>query len=228
MSENQEKYLKTKAYVLHRTNYGESDRILNLITPEGKISVLAKGVRKEKSKLAGGIEPFCLSEIVVHNGKSDLKTLTGAKMLHFYQNLLSDLDKMSLAALILKKISTISEQKSSAVFFNIVDQTLPALNAGLNPNLVETWFWLNFVKASGGEINLYRDTLGEKLSPEKVYLWDANEEALKPHPAGNISANEIKFLRLAVSADLNILARIKNFEPLLPAALHIAKSVSQN
>ena len=46
---------RTQAIVLRRTNYGEADRILQLLTPEGKKSVMAKGVRKEKSKLAGGI-----------------------------------------------------------------------------------------------------------------------------------------------------------------------------
>lgn len=40
--------LHTRAIVLRRTNYGETDRILNLLTPEGKKSVLAKGVRREK------------------------------------------------------------------------------------------------------------------------------------------------------------------------------------
>ena len=44
--------LRTKAIVLRRTDYGEADRILNLITPQGKIAVIAKGVRKEKSKLS--------------------------------------------------------------------------------------------------------------------------------------------------------------------------------
>ena len=46
------KDLKTLGIVLRRTNYGEADRILNLITPVGKVAAMAKGVRKEKSKLA--------------------------------------------------------------------------------------------------------------------------------------------------------------------------------
>ena len=52
------KDLRTKAIVLRRTDYGEADRILQLLTPSGKRSVIARGVRKEKSKLAGGIELF--------------------------------------------------------------------------------------------------------------------------------------------------------------------------
>ena len=98
--------LKTRAFVLRRTNYGETDRILNLLTPEGKISCLAKGVRKEKSKLAGGIELFTLSNVVVHRSqKSDLGLLTSAKMEIFYDQILKDLSNLELASNILKEIS---------------------------------------------------------------------------------------------------------------------------
>ena len=76
--------LRTRAVVLRRTNYGESDRILNFLTPTGKVSALARGVRKEKSRLAGGIELFTVSDVVIHQGRGSLGTLTSAKMLNFY------------------------------------------------------------------------------------------------------------------------------------------------
>ena len=76
--------LRTQAIVLRRTNYRESDRILDLLTPEGKQAVIARGVRKAKSRLAGGIELFTLAEVVIHQGRGDLGTLTSAKMLQFY------------------------------------------------------------------------------------------------------------------------------------------------
>ena len=69
--------IRTKAIVLRRTNYGEADRILNLLTEKGLISAIAHGVRKEKSKLAGGIELFCVSDITAHEGRNNsLHTLT--------------------------------------------------------------------------------------------------------------------------------------------------------
>ena len=61
--------IKTLGLVLRRTNYGEADRILNIITPTGKISAMAKGVRRARSKLAGGVEMFSLSEYVIHCGR---------------------------------------------------------------------------------------------------------------------------------------------------------------
>ena len=104
------KPLRTTAIILRRTNFGETDRILNLLTPEGQKSVRARGVRKEKSKLAGGIELFCVSDVVIHEGRSDIGTLTSAKMLKFYQNILTDLERLELASQILKDINPIFEQ----------------------------------------------------------------------------------------------------------------------
>ena len=60
-----------EAIVLKRIEYGEADRILTVLTKNhGKISVIAKGVRKPKSKLAGGIEIFCVNSISYVNSKN--------------------------------------------------------------------------------------------------------------------------------------------------------------
>ena len=56
------KQLVTEVIILARTDYGEADRILTVLSPEyGKLRLLAKGVRRVKSKLAGGIELFSVS-----------------------------------------------------------------------------------------------------------------------------------------------------------------------
>jgi len=48
----------TDAIVLSRFDYGEADRILTLITPGGgKIKAIAKGVRRQKSRIGGSLEP---------------------------------------------------------------------------------------------------------------------------------------------------------------------------
>ncbi|MBP7821189.1 DNA repair protein RecO, partial [Candidatus Saccharibacteria bacterium] len=68
-----------KAVVLRRTNYGEADRIVSFLTENnGKITCLAKGVRKQKSKMAGGIEPYCQVEITFIKGRGGMATLTSS------------------------------------------------------------------------------------------------------------------------------------------------------
>ena len=229
MSQNTStKDFRTKAYVLRRTNYGEADRILNLITPLGKISAIAKGVRKEKSKLAGGVEMFCLIDVNIYQGKNDFGLITSAKMLNSYFNLLIDSPRLELASLILKKVSLAAENSNSPDFFEIVNQTIPALNSQVNLELVEAWFWFNLTRACGEEANLYRDTTGAKLDQDTQYVWDVQEAALHAQPGGNIGANEIKIMRLMLTSPLSVLTRIKNISAMLPSVLYIAKAVSKN
>ena len=219
--------VRTKAYVLRRTNYGEADRILNLITPEGKVSAMAKGVRKEKSRLSGGIEMFSLIDVNIHYGKSELALITSSKMLKYYSNLLTDLARMELAAMILKKISLAAESSDNPEFFKIVDLTLPAINDGIPLSVVEVWFWFNYAKAIGEQVNLYRDDNGDKLSEGERYIWDRHGEVLAKSPNGNIGANEIKIMRLMLSADLSVVLRVKNLADSITAVLNVARALGK-
>ncbi|HEX9371797.1 MAG TPA: recombination protein O N-terminal domain-containing protein, partial [Roseiflexaceae bacterium] len=49
---------RTEAVIIRRSDFGEADRLLTLITPLGKRRVVAKGARKTTSRLAGHIELF--------------------------------------------------------------------------------------------------------------------------------------------------------------------------
>jgi len=210
MLENIPKDLKTHAFVLRRTNYGEADRIINLISPVGKIAVMAKGVRKPKSKLAGGIEMFSLTNVNLHFGKSEMAVLTGAKMEKFYGEILKDLTRMELASEMLKKINKASDSVDSAGFFEILKSGLSALDSGCDIRLVDAWFNLNLMKIVGEEVNLYRDINGEQLKVDLKYSWNNMEMAFYPDDSGDIDANVIKILRLLISADLDVVRRIKH------------------
>ncbi|HWI23244.1 MAG TPA: DNA repair protein RecO [Baekduia sp.] len=69
--------IKTEAVVLRSIRYGEADRILHLYTPDhGRVGAIAKGVRKTKSRFGGRLEPFHRVGLVLHQGRSDLLTVT--------------------------------------------------------------------------------------------------------------------------------------------------------
>lgn len=218
---------KTLAYVMRRTNFGEADRILNLITPEGKMSAIAKGVRKEKSKLAGGVEMFSLVELNLHFGKSEMATVTSAKMISYYGKILADFGRMELAAEILKKVSLAAESSDAPEYFKMTDSCLRGLNDGLDLRLVESWFLLNLAKTLGEEINLYRDAEGEKLTAGQRYSFLAAENALAPSLAGEYGEDEIKIMRLMLVAELKTVSRIKDVEKSLPVVLRFSRIVNK-
>lgn len=206
--------IRTQAIVLQRTKYGETDRILNLLTPEGKVAVMAKGARREKSKLAGGIELFCLSEVVLYQGKSELYTLTSAKMLQFYSNIMADWERLELASQTLKQVSRLAEQITTPELFNLLKDVLAALHGGVDPRLVTLFVRLNLARISGEEYNLYFDTAGEQLRPDATYRWNSTERALEP-AAGPVGVNHIKLLRLMVTAPLSTVARVRGASELV-------------
>jgi DNA repair protein RecO (recombination protein O) len=70
--------LKTEAIVLRSIRYGEADRILHLYTPGyGRLSAIAKGARRSRSRFGARLEPFFHVRAVLHEGRSDLLTVTG-------------------------------------------------------------------------------------------------------------------------------------------------------
>lgn len=211
-------------FVLRRTNYGEYDRILNIITPRGKITAIAKSARKSKSKLAGNIEIFSLIDFNFHVGKSDFFIVTGAKMLEHYDKILKNYQNMELAADILKKISQASEHTDNPEFFSLVDQCFKAINLGFSPEIIKTWFFLNLAKASGEEINVYFDQDGAKLSPTKIYSWNHYEKALQIDQNGDIATDQIKILRLLITNKLAVVAKIKDIDELISPISKIAES----
>ncbi len=221
------KDLRALGFVLRRTNVGEADRILNIITPQGKFAVMAKGARREKSKLAGGIEVFTLSDFNMHFGKSEIGVLTGAKMVKHYSGLMRSFDKIELAGFFLKRINLLAEQTDSEELFDILRQSLEGLNEGMDSSLVEAWFLLNTVRASGEEINFHRDKDGEKLKAGANYAWDVYESAFFETPRGEFGTDEIKVLRLMITSKLGIIGRVKMDNVKYGEILRLAKIISK-
>ena len=73
------KTLKTEAVVLRSIRYGEADRILHLYSrTHGRVGAIAKGARKPKSRFGGRLEPFFRLDLVLHEGRGELLTVTNA------------------------------------------------------------------------------------------------------------------------------------------------------
>jgi DNA repair protein RecO (recombination protein O) len=91
--------LKTEAIVLRSIRYSEADRVLHLYTPgRGRIGAIAKGVRKTKSRFGGRLEPFFRLNLLLHEGRSDLMTVTGAETVAAYPRLREDARSLDGAA----------------------------------------------------------------------------------------------------------------------------------
>jgi DNA repair protein RecO (recombination protein O) len=91
--------VKTDAIVLRSMRYGEADRIMHLYTPKrGRVSAIAKGVRRARSRFGGRLEPFFRLQIELHEGRSELLTVTGAQTIDGHARLRGDARALDAAA----------------------------------------------------------------------------------------------------------------------------------
>ena len=207
---------KTLAIVLRRTDFGEADRIINLLTPSGKVSAMARGVRKPKSKLAGGIEFFALNEVVLIEGKSEMRTLSSARMREFFSEILKDFERTEFAYQAIKTISWLCEQIESGDFFEILLTVFRSLNNfEIDLSLTKKWFNLKMAEFSGDEINLESDKNGKPLQADLTYSFDFYDKVFVEDREGDFNSNHIKFLRLMLSSQPRIISKVKGNEKIL-------------
>lgn len=215
---------RTRALVLRRTNYGEADRIVQFLTPEGKVSAIAKGVRKENSRLAGGIELFAICEIVISKGKSDLDILTSARLIHFYNHILEDYERLQFAYTSIKIISSASENSDDPDWYDLLVEILSGLDlTSIKIELIQTWFYLRYALITGYGLSLHKDINGKKILPNLRYCYDLSERGLKENIKGELTSDHIKLLRLIVSKSIKTLVQIGGIDEVLTDCLITAR-----
>lgn len=219
------KPLRTKAIVLRRTNYGEADRILQLLTPDqGKISVIAKGVRREKSKLAGGIELFAICDVSVIPGRGDMGTLTSSRLDTFFAHIIEEYDRLQFGYEAIKEVTKAVEQVSDPSFFELLRTTFESLdNDEIDYKITTTWFWLQLAILLGVGLNLSTDDNGMKLVEESRYNFDENATSFVYSENGRFTTEHIKVLRI-LSAQPPVVARqVQGINELINDCLWLAE-----
>ena len=124
--------LKTEAVVLRSMRYGEADRILHVLTPRrGKLSAIAKGVRRARSRFGGRLEPYARVELLLHEGRSDLLTVTGAHTVEPHARLRTDGPSLDAAGRACDAVSRLFDTGDPHPdVFNLLCHELALLDAG--------------------------------------------------------------------------------------------------
>jgi DNA repair protein RecO (recombination protein O) len=90
---------KTEAVVLRSIRYGEADRVLHLYSAtRGRIGAIAKGSRRPRSRFGGRLEPFFRLDLVLHEGRGELATVTSAHTVEAHPRLRSSGPALMAAA----------------------------------------------------------------------------------------------------------------------------------
>jgi DNA repair protein RecO (recombination protein O) len=82
---------KTEAVVLRSIRYSEADRVLHLFSLDrGRVNAIAKGVRKTGSRFGARLEPLTRSALLLHEGRGELHTISGADIISSHEAVRAD------------------------------------------------------------------------------------------------------------------------------------------
>jgi DNA repair protein RecO (recombination protein O) len=121
---------KTQGIVLKRINFGEADRIITLYTKNfGKITAIAKGVRKMTSRKRGSLEIFNLVEFFAARGKA-MDVITEVETLKTYESWRKDLHKVGIAYEMAEMVDRLTvEESDQEEIFDLLSSSLEKLGA---------------------------------------------------------------------------------------------------
>ncbi len=145
--------VRAEAVVLRSIRYGEADRILHLYTPDqGRMSAIAKGARRARSRFGARLEPFMHVRAVLHQGRSDLLTVTAVDTVAVHRSLREHAAALDAAARACDAVARLFETSDPhPEVFGLLLNTLALLDADVAHARPETGlaFRLKLLLAAG-------------------------------------------------------------------------------
>lgn len=123
--------LESDALVLRAIRYGEADAVLSLYTRgAGRVSALAKGARRPRSRLGGRLQPAMGVRVNLHRGRGDMYTVRGAAVLDARAGLWVDGWRLQAASCLLEAVMRVSpEGEADEATWHLLGRALDALAA---------------------------------------------------------------------------------------------------
>lgn len=220
-------YLKTRGIILKRTNYLDADRIYTILTADyGKIRAIAKSVRKQKSKLAGGLELLGISDISFIKGKGQIYTLTSTRQREHYGEIVSDINRNMAAYDCIKIIDKNTDDNCEEDYFQLLAHCLEYFNNLDIPfEVTKAWFLVYLLKLLGHSPNFSTSKDGTKLEPGKKYQFDFDSMSFFVSNNGEFKEEHIKFLRLILEKSPKTLSKIDKAQKLSQQTLQLLTNV---
>ncbi len=194
---------RTEAVVLRRQELGEADRLMTILTPHhGKLRVVAKGVRRPRSRKAGHLELFTRSQLLLARGR-DLDIVTQAEAADTFPTLQTDLNRLAHAAYAVELLDcfAVADEENRPLYRLLVD-TLRRLDQGGDPGLVMRFFEVHLLELAGFQPQLFEcRNCGAETRPEAQYFSAQEGGVLCPNcgpqkrGARQLSLGALKVLR---------------------------------
>ena len=207
--------IKAQAVVLRSIRYGEADRILHLYTPNrGRVGAIAKGVRRQESKLGPSLELYGHIDVLLAKGRGELDVVAQVQRVPGYR-IEGDVERMAHAALIAELAERVCEDRHPIDgVYELAVMALAELAHESDPRRASAWFLMTALDLLGYAPQLMSCTSCEQPLAAKPAAFSAEAGGFLCDkcalPAMDVvPLAVIKVLRLMASGDIETYRRVK-------------------
>ncbi len=146
---------KVEAIVIRTVDYGETNKIITLLTKErGKVGVMARGAKKPRSQLTAVSQPFIYGSFVIYKG-SGLGTLNQGDPIKSFRKIREDLTLASYAMYMAELVDKLTEENQRYLFlFDWLYLSLLKMEEGADPEVLTRIFEMKMMDVAGISPNL--------------------------------------------------------------------------
>ena len=185
-----------ECFLLHHRPHGETSLIVDVFTKKnGKMSIIAKGAKKPKSKFFGYLTPFTKLKIT-YTGRSELKTLTNID--RDFSESTNSLSKTSYSLLYINEllIRLLPKDAVHEDLFQLYESFLVKIHAGENIELTLRSFELDMLEMLGYGLDFENEIdKNQSIDINKNYSF-IPERGFRESKNSNFSGKDIINIRM--------------------------------
>ena len=192
--------LKLKGIVISEHNMGDFDKMVTILTPNGKIGCAAKGSRRPKSALMAATQFLCFGDFLIYQGVSSYN-INSCEINELFYNLRIDIDKLQYASHITKIVNDVTDENQNTYrILQLFLNTLYVLSeTDKNMNLVISIFKLKLLCLLGFTPIIDKCTNCKKQD-EKLKYFSFRDNGLKCEACGRQDKGAIEISEATLNA----------------------------
>lgn len=206
---------KVKGIVLNAQDYKDGDKLITILTPQGKISFVARGVKKTKAKLKPASMPFCFADFVLTQ-KNTSYILISADVIDSFFDITKDYDAYCIGCKMLELCNKLSQDDCSKLLVLLLKSLKLLSYEKVMPKIVFIKFLVELLTEQGFKLNLEKCASCSSDLMTKIYL-DFNSGELVCPACKNMYCQEISkqvftILRLETNTDFEKISTLKFYD----------------
>lgn len=141
---------KWEGIVIRTMPYGESHKIVTLLTKEaGKVTAMARGAKKPRSKLAAVTQPFTHGSFLVRQGRG-MGTLSQGEQIDSMRFIREDLEATAYASYIVEIVDRLTDEDDRiSGIYGLLYDALHAINEQFDPEAIALFVEWKMLQVGG-------------------------------------------------------------------------------